>query len=112
MPISAEAFATLALALEGVEERPHFDRRAFRVARNFATLAADGRTANLKLLPDEQAIRCETMPDVFSPVPGKWGEQGWTTLVLEAADSDVAQAALRMAWRHALPGSRPEKRSR
>ena len=110
MPISPKAFATLAMALEGVEERPHFDRRAFRVARNFATLAADGRTANLKLLPDEQAVHCEAAPSVFSPVPNKWGEQGWTTLDLETADSDVAQAALQMAWRHALTRPRRAKR--
>ena len=32
----------LALSLEGVSEKPHFDRTAFFVARTFVTLAADG----------------------------------------------------------------------
>ena len=32
----------LALALDGTTETPHFDRAAFRVARTYATLAADG----------------------------------------------------------------------
>lgn len=110
MPVSAEAFTALALALEGTEERPHFDRRAFRVARTFATLAADGRSANLKFLPEEQAVRCQTLPKAFWPVANKWGDQGWTTLDLSAIDADTAQAALRMAWRHALPKPRARRK--
>ena len=43
----------IALSLEGTTEAPHFDRAAFKVARIYATLAAGGRTANLKLSPDE-----------------------------------------------------------
>jgi hypothetical protein len=66
----------LALALEGTNEAPHFDRAAFKVARIYATLAADGRSANLKLSPEEQEFKCLLAPAAFAPVPGGWGKQG------------------------------------
>ena len=45
---------SIALSLEGVSEAPHFDRAAFRYAKIFVTLAADGLTANFKFTPDQQ----------------------------------------------------------
>ncbi len=44
----------IALSLDGTTEAPHFDRAAFKVARIFVTLAADGRTANIKFTAEEQ----------------------------------------------------------
>ena len=93
----------IALALEGTSEAPHFDRAAFRVARIYVTLAADGQTANLKLEPGEQEFKCLLAPEVFSPVPGGWGRMGWTTVNLANAEIAELQAVLEMAWRHALP---------
>ena len=100
---TAARLRALALALEGTVAAPHFDRTAFKVARTYATLAADGATANLKLSPDEQALKCLTHPDAFSPVPNAWGQQGWTTARLDALTDDELAAALDTAWRHALP---------
>jgi hypothetical protein len=96
----------LALALDGATAAPHFDRTAFKVARTFATLAADGLTANLKLTPDEQALKCLTHPEAFAPVPGGWGAQGWTTVTLVCVSLPELEAALTLAWRHALPKSK------
>ncbi|GIL01946.1 MAG: hypothetical protein BroJett030_18450 [Alphaproteobacteria bacterium] len=101
--VAADRFAALALALDGTREAPHFDRRAFRVKRIYATLAADGATANLKLLPDEQAFRCTMNPAAFSPVANAWGRQGWTTIALDRIDAAELADALAAAWRHALP---------
>ena len=53
----------LALALAGTIEAPHFDRAAFKVARIYVTLAADGRTANFKFTPDEQEFKCMLAPE-------------------------------------------------
>ncbi len=108
----AEDVHRLALSLDGTAAAPHFDRTAFKVARTFATLAADGLTANLKLAPDEQALKCLTHPEAFAPVPGGWGAQGWTTVTLaKVADAEL-KAALTTAWRHALPKpkTRPKRR--
>ncbi len=100
----------IALALAGTSEAPHFDRTAFKVRRIYATLGADGKTANLKFTPDEQEFKCMLAPEVFAPVPNAWGKQGWTTLTLAKATAADLQAALEMAWAHAVPAK--PKRSR
>jgi len=99
----------IALSLEGTTEAPHFDRAAFKVARIYATLPADGRTANLKLRPDEQDFKCMMAPEVFAPVPNAWGRQGWTTAKLSALSTADLKAALEIAWRHAVPKKRARR---
>lgn len=92
----------IALSLAGTTEAPHFDRTAFKVKRIYVTLAADGRSANIKLMPDEQEFKCLLAPKAFQPVAGGWGRQGWTTAMLsELSVADLRQA-LEMAWRHAV----------
>jgi hypothetical protein len=107
---TAADFRRVALSLEGTTEAPHFDRAAFRVARIYATLAADGRSANFKLTPDEQEFKCMMQPDAFAPVPNAWGRQGWTTARLAKLTVADLRAALEMAWRHALPTKRRARR--
>jgi hypothetical protein len=97
----------LALALEGTIEAPHFDRVAFKVSRIYVTLAADAQTANFKFRPYEQNLKCAAAPDAFAPVPNAFGEQGWTTATLAKLSLPELQAALEMAYAHALPGKRP-----
>jgi len=63
---TAKDLRRMALALEGTTEAPHFDRAAFKVARIYVTLAADGRTANFKFTPDEQEFKCMPAPDAFA----------------------------------------------
>ena len=100
----------MALALEGTQAAPHFDRTAFKVARTYVTLSADGRSANFKLTHDEQELKCLTAPEAFAPVPNKWGEQGWTTATLSKLSAAELQAALETAWAHALPTRKPKRR--
>ena len=59
----------IARTLEGTIEAPHFDQIAFKVVRIYATLAADELTANPKLAPDEQALKCLVAAETFSPDP-------------------------------------------
>lgn len=91
----------IALSLDGTTEAPHFDRAAFKVARIFVTLAADGRTANIKFTAEEQEFKCMLAPGAFTPVPNAWGKQGWTTLSLAALGVAELKNALEMAWQHA-----------
>ena len=98
---TARDLKRIALALEGTSEAPHFDRTAFKVKRIYATLGADGKTANVKFTPDEQEFKCMLAPEVFAPVPNAWGRQGWTTLTLAKATAADLRAALEMAWAHA-----------
>jgi hypothetical protein len=99
----------IALSLEGTTEAPHFDRAAFKVARIYVTLAADGRTANLKLAPDEQEFKCLLAPKAFAPVPGGWGKQGWTTATLSELNVKELRDVLQIAWRHAQPKGRTKR---
>lgn len=103
---TADDLRRIALSLEGTTEAPHFDRAAFRVKRIYATLAADGRTANLKFTPDEQEFKTMMAPDVFRAIDNGWGRQGWTTIDLAAAGEDELRAALAMAWAHGVGPAR------
>ena len=98
----AKDLRRLALALEGTSEAPHFDRAAFKVARIYVTLAADGRTANFKFTPDEQEFKCMMAPEAFAPVPNAWGRQGWTTATLSKLGQAELKSALETAWAHAV----------
>jgi hypothetical protein len=100
----------IALSLEGTLEVPHMDRAAFRVARIYATMPPDGKTANLLFSPEEQELRCEHAPAAFSPVPGGWGKMGYTTVTLAAVSVDELTDALRTAWASAQPKKRPTRR--
>ena len=91
----------LALRLKGTTEHPHFDRVAFKVKRIYATLAADGKSLNLNLTPAEQEFKTMLAPEVFTPIPNKWGASGWTTIDLRTIGIAELQAALEMAWEHA-----------
>jgi hypothetical protein len=95
---SAQEVRRMALALQGASEAPHFDRAAFRVARTYATLAADGLTANLKLAPDEQELHCLASPEAFTPVPNRLGQQGWPAATLAALGPEQLAHALELAW--------------
>ena len=99
MATAADA-RTLALALEGTTQHPHFERTAFKVRRIYATLAGDGQTLNLNLSPDEQTLKTLLAPDVFTVIPNKWGASGWTTVNLSAIGTAELKAALEMAWEH------------
>jgi hypothetical protein len=90
----------LALGLEGTTEHPHFDRAAFKVRRIYATLDADGKSLNLNLTPEEQEFKTMLAPEVFTPIPNKWGTSGWTTVDLKAISKAELKAALEMAWEH------------
>jgi hypothetical protein len=99
---TAKDLRRIALSLDGTTQAPHFDRTAFKVRRIYATLAADGGSANVMLTPGEQALKCEVAPDTFSAIPNAWGARGATTVKLSSVTADELRDALTMAWRHAI----------
>ena len=94
-------FRRLALSLDGAEEGSHFGAADFRVGgRIFATLAAVKQGyGNLMLTPEQQAAFVAESPEIFVPIPGGWGRNGATHVVLEKASEDVLLGALRTAWK-------------
>jgi hypothetical protein len=107
---TAQDLRRIALSLAGTTVAPHFDRTAFKVARIYATLAADGLSANLKFTPDEQELKCLLAPEAFAPVPNAWGQQGSTTAILGKLTVQELTSALELAWRHALPKQRARRK--
>jgi hypothetical protein len=99
--MTADDFRRIALSLEGAEESSHMGHPDFRVdGRIFATLAAAAKGyGNLLLDPEQQAKFVEELPEVFIPIPGGWGRNGFTHIRLAAANKDVLEGALRTAWK-------------
>jgi hypothetical protein len=94
-------FRRLALSLEGAEEGSHMGAADFRVGgRIFATLAAQAQGyGNLMITPEMQAEFVEAEPEVFVAIPGGWGRNGATHVVLARANEDLLAGALRAAWK-------------
>lgn len=99
---SAADVRRLALSLEGTTEHPHFDRAAFKARRNYATLAGDGLSLNLRLTPEEQEFKTLLAPEIYAAIPNKWGAAGWTTVELKRIGVPELEEALRLAWSHAV----------
>jgi hypothetical protein len=94
-------FRRLALAMEGAEEGSHMGAADFRVGgRIYATLASQSQGyGNLMITPEMQAEFVEAEPEVFLAIPGGWGRNGATHVVLARANEDLLAGALRAAWK-------------
>lgn len=99
--VSIKAFRELALSLEGAEEVPHFERRAFKIPgkRIFATLLERDATINIMLTPSDQATFCAFDKKAVYPVPNKWGLHGVTTFKLSDVPIELVSEALLAAYR-------------
>lgn len=101
--MTADDFRRVALSLPKAEEKSHFGKPDFRVRnRIFASLPPGGNSV-LKLTAGEQAMLAEAEADIFRPVKGGWGRQGWTEVTLSTADETTLRSACLMAWRNAAP---------
>ena len=98
-------FRRIALRLPEAVEGSHFGNADFRVGgKIFATLSLQSEGYGVLLLtPEQQAGMVEDEPRIFSPVPGGWGRNGSTRVLLAKVAPDVLEAALRMAWQRKAP---------
>ena len=103
--MSASRFRRAALALPGAVEGAHLRTADFRVGKRiFATLGyPDDAWGTLKLTPDQQSMLVEAEPEIFRAVPGGWGKQGYTNVLLAKADATTLKSALGMAWKNVAP---------
>jgi len=99
---SLEEFAQMALDLNGVTEKPHFDRTSFRTRKIFATLDRTSGSANLKLSLDDQSTFSAIGKGAIYQVNNKWGLQGWTTFELNALENHLIVDALQCAYSESL----------
>ena len=106
--MSASRFRRTALALSDAVESAHQGKADFRVGKRiFATLGhPDENWGTLKLTAEQQSMLVEAEPDIFRPVPGGWGKQGYTNVRLAKADATTLKSALAMAWANVAPKAR------
>ena len=103
--MSSSRFRRIALALPGAVEGAHQRTADFRVGKRiFATLGyPDDAWGMVKLTPEQQSMLVEAEPEIFRPVPGGWGKQGYTNVLLAKADATTLKSALTMAWKNVAP---------
>ena len=103
--MTPKTFRRIALSLPEATEGSHFSNADFRIAgKIFATLALEHQGYGVLLLtPDQQAGMIQDAPEIFSPVPGGWGEKGATRVTLAKVPADILKAALRVAWSRKAP---------
>jgi hypothetical protein len=111
--MTSSDFRRIALSLADTMEGSHFGNADFRVGgRIFATLSLEREGFGVLLLnPDQQAGMVEDAPEVFSPVPGGWGRNGSTRVLLSKVPPDVLDAALRTAWQNRVAKNAAPKKS-
>lgn len=111
--MTASGFRKIALNMAGAEEGAHFGNADFRVGgKIFATLSLEREGYGVLLLnPEQQAGMVEDAPEVFSPVPGGWGRNGSTRVLLSSVAPDVLEAALRTAWQNRVAKNAGPKKS-
>ncbi len=94
----------IALLLPDVVQGAHRGQADFRVGgRIFATLWAEEDRMVVRLSPTIQADLVETDPDLFEPIPGAWGQRGWTNVDLTLTDEETLRQVLLAAWSHVAP---------
>ena len=110
--MTVKDFRRIALSLDGAEESSHMGQPDFRVGgRIFATLAAAKKGyGNLLLTPEVQQMFVAELPEVFLAIPGGWGRNGATHVVLAAVTEDVLEGALRTAYKLRLDANSKTKR--
>lgn len=102
-------FRKLVLSLEGVEERPHMDRAAFRTKRKiFATLGTDKRVNMIVQPADRRDALIEAFPETFFSLGG-WSRLGYIAVDLARVDEGLLHELLTDAWRDALPVAKAKK---
>ena len=100
--MTPDRFRRIALGLKDVTEGAHHGHADFRVGgRVFASLGyPDAKCGMVSLTVEQQRACIAEHPDAFSPVTGKWGEQGATTVRLNAVEEEALGEALTLAWQN------------
>jgi hypothetical protein len=103
--MTASEFRRLALSMPEATEAAHMGHPDFRVGgKIFATLGYPQAGLGVVLLtPEQQELFVRTEPKTFAPVPGGWGKQGSTHVLLRTARKTAVREALNVAWQNRAP---------
>lgn len=93
-----------ALSFPLTNEEPHFEKISFRVNKKiFATFDPSDGKVILKLSLMHQKQFCAVNYFRIYPVPGRWGEKGWTVFDLEKLDKELLKDGLLYAYVQVAP---------
>ena len=108
--VEHETFKSLALALPGVEELPHFEMASFRWHNKiFATLReSDGRAMVQLSLTDQDVLCAFDGGSAFYPVPNSWGKRGSTFVNLAIVRPDMLADAMNCAYQNLISKHQPK----
>lgn len=108
--VTLESFRELALAFEKTDEHDHWGRPSFRVKKKiFATLWPVEKRAVLKLSLVDQSVFCDVNKQIFYPVNGAWGKQGWTNIELKKISKKLLKEVLTSAYSEVTKKSKVKK---
>lgn len=94
----------VALSMPESTEEIHFDSASFCVGKKiFCTLAKGADQTTVKLSLEDQHNLVAHDPAAMSPVPGYWGQKGWTELRFARLDEDRLTTLMRLAWVSVAP---------
>jgi len=97
--ISVDEARKLAMAFPGTVELPHFEKISFRTKKKiFMTVDEQKGLAVLKFTPEDQSVFSSSPDGSITPIPNKWGLQGWTTVNLKKVKKSLFKDALTCAW--------------
>jgi predicted DNA-binding protein (MmcQ/YjbR family) len=100
----------LALAFDEADEKPHFEKKSFRVRKKiFATLDARKRQMVVRLSEVDQSVFTAYNSSVIYPVTGGWGKQGWTIIELKNVRKSLLEDALTTSYCNVAPKKLAEK---
>jgi hypothetical protein len=102
-------FRKFALSLPETEERPHFERVAFRTKRKtFCTMGSG--TVNVPIHPaDKREGLMESFPGVFNDLGGWTRAFGSVEVVLAKVDEELLRQLVTEAYQEALPVKKPAR---
>lgn len=87
-----------------VTEEPHFEKTSFRVRKKiFCTYDDKDRIAVIKLSSVDQHVFSSAPGNAIYAVPNKWGNQGWTCIVLQKVKKALLRDALTTAYCEVAP---------
>lgn len=102
--MTPEQFRKRALTFPEATEEPHFEKTSFRVRKKiFATMAPDKAEVVLKLPLLEQTVFADASGGAIYPVENRWGQQGWTVVLLGKVKAVLLQDALVCSYRCVAP---------
>ena len=109
--MTSDGYRKIALSMPEAFESGHMGHTDFRVkGKIFATLIRrdDVDWGVLKLTTAQQREWIDRAPAAFEPVPGGWGQKGYTQVRLKSITTSILKQAMFVAWLNTAPAKLKE----